>query len=75
MDIRTVGVAGSGTMGAGIAIVAARSGYSVICYDTAEAPLAKTIKQTEGFFQKSVEIESSIAAIGLGANAAVSTIR
>lgn len=54
--IKTVGVCGAGgTMGAGIAIVAARSGYSVICYDTAEAPLSKTVKQTEGFFQKSVE--------------------
>lgn len=54
--IKTVGVCGAGgTMGAGIAIVAARSGYSVICYDTAEAPLTKTVKQTEGFFQKSVE--------------------
>ncbi|MDP2409768.1 MAG: 3-hydroxyacyl-CoA dehydrogenase family protein [Pseudolabrys sp.] len=54
--IKTVGVCGAaGTMGAGIAIVAARSGFNVVCYDTAEAPLAKTVKQTEGFFQKSVE--------------------
>ncbi len=54
--IKTVGVCGAGgTMGAGIAIVAARAGYSVICYDKAEASLAKAEKQTEGFFQKSVE--------------------
>lgn len=54
--IQTVGVCGAGgTMGAGIAIVAARAGYSVICYDTLEAPLMKTVKQTEAFFQKSVE--------------------
>ncbi|MDO8876739.1 MAG: 3-hydroxyacyl-CoA dehydrogenase family protein [Pseudolabrys sp.] len=54
--IQTVGVCGAGgTMGAGIAIVAARAGYSVICYDTVEAPLMKTVKQTEAFFQKSVE--------------------
>jgi 3-hydroxybutyryl-CoA dehydrogenase len=42
-------------MGAGIAIVAARSGFPVICYDTADKPLANAQKQTEGFFQKSVE--------------------
>jgi 3-hydroxybutyryl-CoA dehydrogenase len=42
-------------MGAGIAIVAARSGFSVICYDTAEKPLANALKQTEAFFDKSVE--------------------
>lgn len=54
--IKTVGVCGAGgTMGAGIAIVAARAGYRVICYDKAEASLAKAEKQTEGFFQKSVE--------------------
>jgi 3-hydroxybutyryl-CoA dehydrogenase len=54
--IKTVGVCGAaGTMGAGIAIVAARAGYSVVCYDTAEAPLARTVRQTEAFFQKSVE--------------------
>ncbi len=54
--IQTIGVCGAGgTMGAGIAIVAARAGYSVICYDTLEAPLMKTVKQTEAFFQKSVE--------------------
>jgi 3-hydroxybutyryl-CoA dehydrogenase len=29
-DIRTVGVAGCGTMGAGIAIVAARAGFRTI---------------------------------------------
>jgi 3-hydroxybutyryl-CoA dehydrogenase len=54
--IKSVGVCGAGgTMGAGIAIVAARAGFPVVCYDTAEAPLAKTVKQTESFFQKSVE--------------------
>jgi 3-hydroxybutyryl-CoA dehydrogenase len=54
--IKTVGVCGAGgTMGAGIAIVAARSGFSVICYDAADKPLANTQKQTEAFFDKSVE--------------------
>jgi 3-hydroxybutyryl-CoA dehydrogenase len=54
-EIKTVGVAGSGTMGAGIAIVAARAGYRTIVYDTREEALARARQQTEGFFAKSVE--------------------
>src|SRR5918912_1320960 len=55
MDIKTVGVAGSGTMGAGIAIVAARAGFRTIVFDTRADALEKARKQTEGFFAKSVE--------------------
>ncbi|MCC6531980.1 MAG: 3-hydroxyacyl-CoA dehydrogenase family protein [Burkholderiales bacterium] len=55
MSIQTVGVAGSGTMGAGIAIVAARSGFRTIVYDITQAALDRARKQTEGFFAKSVE--------------------
>ncbi len=55
-EIKTVGVCGAaGTMGAGIAIVAARAGYQTLCFDTGEEALAKANKQTEGFFAKSVE--------------------
>ena len=54
-EIRTVGVAGSGTMGAGIAIVAARAGYKTIVFDTRQAALDSARKQTAGFFAKSVE--------------------
>jgi 3-hydroxybutyryl-CoA dehydrogenase len=54
-DIKTVGVAGSGTMGAGIAIVAARAGFRTVVYDTREEALDRARKQTEGFFAKSVE--------------------
>jgi 3-hydroxybutyryl-CoA dehydrogenase len=53
--IKTVGVAGAGTMGAGIAIVAARAGFRTIVYDTREDALARSRKQTEGFLAKSVE--------------------
>jgi len=53
--IRTVGVAGSGTMGAGIAIVAARAGFKTLVYDTNADALARARRQTEGFFAKSVE--------------------
>jgi 3-hydroxybutyryl-CoA dehydrogenase len=54
-SIKTVGVAGSGTMGAGIAIVAARAGFRTIVYDMAQPALDRARKQTEGFFAKSVE--------------------
>jgi 3-hydroxybutyryl-CoA dehydrogenase len=54
--IKTVGVCGAGgTMGAGIAIVAARAGCRVISYDVAEGPLERAAKQTAAFFGKSVE--------------------
>jgi 3-hydroxybutyryl-CoA dehydrogenase len=53
-EIRTVGVAGSGTMGAGIAIVAARAGFRTIVFDTKEEALARARRQTEGFLEKSV---------------------
>lgn len=54
-DIKTIGVAGSGTMGAGIAIVAARAGLRTVVYDTREEAVARARKQTEGFFAKSVQ--------------------
>jgi 3-hydroxybutyryl-CoA dehydrogenase len=54
-EIRTVGVAGSGTMGAGIAIVAARAGFRTVVYDTSQPALDRARRQTEGFFAKSVE--------------------
>jgi 3-hydroxybutyryl-CoA dehydrogenase len=54
-DIKVVGVAGSGTMGAGIAIVAARAGFRTIVYDTRADALERSRQQTVGFFAKSVE--------------------
>jgi len=53
--IQTVGVAGSGTMGTGIAIVAARAGMATIVYDTQQAALERAKRQIDGFFGKSVE--------------------
>ncbi|HUP96109.1 MAG TPA: 3-hydroxyacyl-CoA dehydrogenase family protein [Burkholderiales bacterium] len=55
MAIKTVGVAGSGTMGAGIAIVAARAGFDTIVFDTRRDALERARKQSEGFLAKSVE--------------------
>jgi len=54
-EIKTVGVAGSGTMGAGIAVVAARAGFKTIVFDTRQDALDRSRKQTEAFFAKSVE--------------------
>lgn len=54
--IRTVGVCGAGgTMGAGIAIVAARAGFATLCYDQSAAGLERAAQQSAGFFGKSVE--------------------
>jgi 3-hydroxybutyryl-CoA dehydrogenase len=53
-EIETVGVAGSGTMGAGIAIVAARAGFRTVLYDVSADALARARTQTEGFLAQSV---------------------
>ena len=54
--IRTVGVCGAaGTMGAGIAIVAARAGFRTISYDLSADALERAGKQSAAFFDKSVE--------------------
>ena len=54
MTIRTVGVVGSGTMGAGIAIVAARAGFATRVLDARAEALAAARGQTEAFLAKSV---------------------
>ena len=54
-EIKTVGVAGCGTMGAGIAIVAARAGFTTIVYDNRAEALSLARAQSEAFFRKSVE--------------------
>jgi 3-hydroxybutyryl-CoA dehydrogenase len=55
MTIRTVGVAGCGTMGAGIAIVAARAGFATRVFDARPEALESARQQTESFLRKSVE--------------------
>lgn len=54
-DIKTVGIAGCGTMGAGIAIVCARAGFRTRVYDTHPDAVARARGQTEAFLRKSVE--------------------
>lgn len=54
--IRTVGVCGAGgTMGMGIAVVAARGGCDTIAFDVSRERLDAARTQTEAFFGKSVE--------------------
>lgn len=53
--IRQVAVCGAGgTMGAGIAIVAARAGFATLCYDTRPEGLARSRQQAGDFLAKSV---------------------
>jgi 3-hydroxybutyryl-CoA dehydrogenase len=54
-DIKTIGIAGAGTMGAGIAIVCARAGYRTRVFDLNAQSIERARSQTEGFLKKSVE--------------------
>lgn len=54
--IRKVGICGAGgTMGAGIALVAARGGFDTVCHDLSADGLARSRKAAEKFFDRSVE--------------------
>ena len=54
-DIKTIGVAGAGTMGAGIAIVCARAGFRTRVFDLNAASVERARGQTEAFLKKSIE--------------------
>lgn len=54
-EIKTIGVAGAGTMGAGIAIVCARAGFRTRVFDLNAQSLERARGQTEAFLRKSVE--------------------
>jgi len=54
-EIQRVGVCGAGTMGAGIAIVAARAGFETVLFDLEQASAERAIDQTRQFFAKSVQ--------------------
>lgn len=55
MSIQTIGILGSGTMGSGIAQVAATAGYSVILYDIAPEALKKAADIISRNFDTAVE--------------------
>jgi 3-hydroxybutyryl-CoA dehydrogenase len=54
-QIKTVGIAGAGTMGAGIAIVSVRAGFPTIVLDLNQETLDHARRQTEGFFANSIK--------------------
>ena len=54
-QIRTIGIAGAGTMGQGIAQVCAQSGYLVLLYDINEDLIRKGLSQIEKSLQQSVD--------------------
>src|SRR5947208_3315090 len=51
-NIKTICVCGAGTMGSGIAQIAAQSGYNVIQFDVAELMLEKSKSGISGSLQK-----------------------
>ncbi len=55
MQVEQIGVLGSGTMGSGIAQVAAQSGFRVSLYDVSEDMLKKAFNQIENQMKRSVE--------------------
>jgi 3-hydroxybutyryl-CoA dehydrogenase len=55
MQIEQIGVLGSGTMGSGIAQVAAQAGYRVTLYDVSTETLNKALDQIEGQMKRGVE--------------------
>jgi 3-hydroxyacyl-CoA dehydrogenase/enoyl-CoA hydratase/3-hydroxybutyryl-CoA epimerase len=54
-EIRRVGVVGAGTMGAGIAQLAALKGFEVVVQEINDSALAAGIKKIEDLFQKAAE--------------------
>jgi 3-hydroxybutyryl-CoA dehydrogenase len=50
-----IGVAGGGTMGTGIAMVAARAGFPTVLFDVDSSRLEQALAQMRAFFGKSVE--------------------
>jgi 3-hydroxybutyryl-CoA dehydrogenase len=55
MDIKTVGVVGAGLMGAGIAEIAARSGYQVVVREVEQGVLQRALKNIERSMARGVE--------------------
>jgi 3-hydroxybutyryl-CoA dehydrogenase len=54
-DITTIGVVGAGTMGAGIAQVAAQAGYEVLLYDINTEVLQKALRSISRYIHRSAE--------------------
>jgi 3-hydroxybutyryl-CoA dehydrogenase len=55
MDVKMIGVLGAGSMGNGIAQVAAQAGYQVVMRDIEDRFVENGLKAIERFLAKSVE--------------------
>ena len=55
ISLKTIGIVGAGTMGAGIAHVAALSGFDVLLYDVSENVLAQAVGKIASELQTGVE--------------------
>lgn len=55
MTIKRIGIVGAGTMGHGIALVAAKAGYEVVLHDIKDEYVKKGLGSVEKFVDKSVE--------------------
>ncbi|MBE3121348.1 MAG: 3-hydroxybutyryl-CoA dehydrogenase [Thermoplasmata archaeon] len=55
MTIKKIGIIGAGTMGHGIALVAAKAGYEVVLHDIKDEYVKKGLTSVEKFVDKSVE--------------------
>ncbi|MCB1859049.1 MAG: 3-hydroxyacyl-CoA dehydrogenase family protein [Gammaproteobacteria bacterium] len=55
MNIKSVGIVGAGTMGTGIAINVAQSGFSVYLTDLSEAALERAVTAARTFFGRAAE--------------------
>ena len=71
MTIRTVGVVGAGTMGAGIAQAAALAGYGVILYDVSQDLLEKAIDHIYALIDKGVALGKVEEAAAMAAREAL----
>ena len=54
-EITTIGVLGAGTMGAGIAQIAAEAGLDVLVHDPVEGATERARERVGGFLQRKVE--------------------
>ena len=55
VEIKTIAVIGTGTMGSGIAQLSAAAGYTTLMHDVAQSPLDKARKSIAGSFDKFVQ--------------------
>jgi 3-hydroxybutyryl-CoA dehydrogenase len=55
MTIKKIGIVGAGTMGHGIALVAAKAGYEIVLHDIKDEYVKKGLGSIEKFIDKSVE--------------------